>query len=283
MKSVDISIIIPNYNNEKYLADCLDSVLRQSVKDIEIILTDDCSTDGSGQLIHDYVDRYPDIIRTVFHPMNVGIARNRHDGILESRGRYITTLDSDDMYDDSRKLEREYDLIKKHENDHQDIIAFSNVKMLFNDSSEQVVGHAENICEGDIYDPLLLRRCFIPRDFLFKREMYFKVGGYNPGYKIYEDWNLKLKLAKHYHFHYTGTVGVIYRRHGNGLSARGVHEHLRYLRKSFSEEVFSLQDGKKIRQYKHDFERYLLDTFGTGYRKESGIQRLIFSLKCTMH
>jgi glycosyltransferase involved in cell wall biosynthesis len=284
MKSAEISIVIPNYNNKHYLADCLDSVLRQSFKDIEILIADDCSTDGSIELINRYACQYPDIIRIVFNRKNLGVARNRHMGILELRGKYVTTLDSDDMYADEKKLEREYSLIKQYEKkEGRDVVAFSNVRLLFNDSSEEVVGTDENIREGDIFQPLLLRNCFIPRDFLFKREMYFLVGGYNPSYKIYEDWNFKLKLAKHYPFYYTGITGVIYRRHGQGLSSHAVEEHLEYLRKSFSEEISSINDWKTIKKYKSDFEKNLINVFRTGYRRESNLKRAFFMLKCAMN
>lgn len=284
MRSVDISIIIPNYNNKKYLTDCLDSVLRQSFKNFEIIVTDDCSTDGSGELIGHYVGRYPEIIRALFHEKNLGISRNRHRGIVASHGKYITTLDSDDMYDDIQKLEREYGLIKKYEaNKGQDVIAFSNVRMLFNDGSDQIVGHAENIREGNIFHSILMRSCFIPRDFLFKKEMYFKIGGYNPGYKIYEDWNLKLRLARYYSFFYTGVNGIIYRRHGQGLSSYGADVHLKYLRKSFSEEVFSIKDVEAIKDYKRKFEKMLEDSLNNEYRRETCFRKLAFRLKCAMH
>ena len=283
MKSVEISVIIANYNNEHYLPDCLDSVLRQTFKDAEVIITDDCSTDGSKELIKRYARQYPDLIKAVFNVKNLGISRNRHVGVLVARGKYITTLDSDDMYADETKLAMEYSLVKCHEaREGRDVIAFSNVRMLFNDKSESLVGTTENIEEGNILEAMLLRKCFIPRDFLFKREMYFLVGGYNPSFKIYEDWNFKLKLAQQYPFYYTGTIGVIYRRHGHGLSAQGAEEHLKYLRKSFSEIVFSIKKNKNIRKHKVYFENYLMKNFSSGYRKESNLQLVIFHLKCLM-
>ena len=280
---VAISVIIPNFNKEHYLAACLDSVLRQTFKDIEILIVDDCSTDGSKELIKRYAHQYPYIIKTVFNRKNLGISRNRNVGVLASRGKYITTLDSDDMYADETKLEMEYSLIKRHETrEGRDVIAFSNVRMLFNDASESLVGTMDNIVEGNIFEPMLLRKCFIPRDFLFKREMYFRVGGYNPSFAIYEDWNFKLKLAQLYQFYYTGTVGVIYRRDGQGLSARGAEEHVKYLRKSFSEVVFGVKKYETIRKHKVDFENYLMNNFRSGYRKESNLQLVIFLLKCLM-
>jgi len=284
MQSVEISIIIPNYNNKKYLADCLDSVLRQSFKNFEIIVTDDGSTDGSIELIGHYAGRYPERIRAIFHKKNLGISRNRHRGIVASHGKYITTLDSDDMYDDIQKLEREYGLIKQYEaNKGQDVIAFSNVRMLFNDGTYQVVGNTKNIREGDIFQSMLMRSCFIPRDFLFKREMYFGVGGYDPRYRIYEDWNFKLKLARCCPFYYTGVNGIIYRRHGQGLSSYGADVHLKYLRKSFSEEIFRIKDVEAIKDYKIRFEKMLEDSLNNEYRKETYFRKLAFRLKCAIH
>ncbi len=284
MKPVAISVVIPNYNNKLYLAECLESVLRQTFKDIEILIVDDCSTDGSMELIKDYARKHPEIIRALFNRKNLGISRNRHAGVLAARGQYLTTLDSDDLYDDEAKLEGEYCLIKQHEKkEGRDVIAFSNVRMLFNDSLESLVGNDQNIREGNIFIPMLLRNCFIPRDFLFKRNLYDLTGGYNPSYKIYEDWNFKLKLAKHHPFYYTGRIGVVYRRHGQGLSALGADMHVKYLRKSFSEMIPGTSDYKTVVKYKTEFENYLMNNFAAGYRRESSLERAVFMLKCAMY
>lgn len=94
-----ISVLIPVYNAERYVARCLDSVLRQSFSDLEIIVGDDGSTDGSPAIIKEYSSR-DDRIRIVSHEKNKGIMLMRKTLIDESNGDYILFVDSDDTVDE---------------------------------------------------------------------------------------------------------------------------------------------------------------------------------------
>lgn len=90
-----ISVIIPVYNVAPYLGACLDSVLAQSHRDIEVILVDDGSTDGSGELCHDYACR--DARITVLHQANAGPSAARNAALDVAQGEYIAFIDSDDV------------------------------------------------------------------------------------------------------------------------------------------------------------------------------------------
>lgn len=90
-----VSVIIPVYNSERYLSDCIDSVLSQSYTNIEIILVDDGSTDSSPQICNDFCKNYKNIL--VLHQKNSGVSAARNAGVSLSNGEYITFLDSDDM------------------------------------------------------------------------------------------------------------------------------------------------------------------------------------------
>lgn len=90
-----LSIIVPVYNTEKYLRECLDSIIRQTCDSIEIILINDGSTDGSGMIMQEYKQKYPDLIR-VINQENHGIGYTRNKGIELANGKYITFIDSDD-------------------------------------------------------------------------------------------------------------------------------------------------------------------------------------------
>lgn len=90
-----LSIIIPIYNSEKYLRECIESILKQTFKDFELILIDDGSTDGSGEICDEYKMKNDNI--KVVHKSNKGQARRRNDGISIAAGDYILMVDSDDM------------------------------------------------------------------------------------------------------------------------------------------------------------------------------------------
>lgn len=90
---VKVSVVVPIYNAEKYLKQCLDSIVSQTLKDIEIILIDDGSTDGSAEICKQYLG---DERVTYFYKENEGLAAARADGIAKATGEYIGFVDSDD-------------------------------------------------------------------------------------------------------------------------------------------------------------------------------------------
>lgn len=110
-----VSVIIPVYNVEKYLSKCIDSVLEQSFKALEIIVVNDGSTDRSVDIIKDYISRYPNIIKA-YDKKNGGLSSARNYAIQLAQGEYITFLDSDD-YLDCDYIETLYSIAKNNNSD----------------------------------------------------------------------------------------------------------------------------------------------------------------------
>ena len=92
-----ISVIVPIYNAEKYLKECLDSLVNQTLKNIEIILIDDGAKDKSGDIADEYAQKYSNVI--VKHVKNGGVSKARNHGLALAKGEYITFIDSDDHLD----------------------------------------------------------------------------------------------------------------------------------------------------------------------------------------
>ena len=108
-----VSVICTNYNKGKWIADAIDSFLRQKTSfEFEIILVDDCSTDESIDIIRNYGQRYPDKIRTFFNSENQGIAKTWVAICKEARGQYIARCDGDDYWIDDEKLQKQVDLLE---------------------------------------------------------------------------------------------------------------------------------------------------------------------------
>ena len=96
-KTPAFSIIIPVYNTEKYLRECVESILHQKFSDYEIILVNDASTDGSGKICDEYANDNMQV-NTIHHESNKGSSEARNTGIRVARGKYLLFLDSDDFY-----------------------------------------------------------------------------------------------------------------------------------------------------------------------------------------
>ena len=95
METDMISIIIPVYNTAKYVGKCIESVINQSYKNLEIIIIDDASTDGSYDICKDYADT-DRRIKIIHNENNIGLSGSRNVGIDISKGKYIAFVDSDD-------------------------------------------------------------------------------------------------------------------------------------------------------------------------------------------
>lgn len=94
-ETVSVSVIVPVYNMEDYLVPCLDSLVNQTLEDLEIVIVNDGSTDNSIDIIEDYVYRYPEKIRA-FTIENSGLGEARNYGISKARGKFLGFVDSDD-------------------------------------------------------------------------------------------------------------------------------------------------------------------------------------------
>lgn len=255
--SIMVSIIIANYNNAQYLPECFDSILMQTYKDIEIVVVDDCSTDHSREIIQSYEAKHPGLFTPVFLSKNKGVAWARHEGILKAKGHYITTLDADDHYADASKLHEEMRFILDYKFKHnEDIIAFSNIIQRFSDSRTRLVGNNKNIAQGNILAAVMARSCMIPRDFIFLKSAYFQVGGYDHRLPIYEDWDLKIRLAAKYKFIYSGITGIVYVRHGEGLSNAPFGSHIKILKKIFRKNRKILSSRQQTQIYS-EFLKYI--------------------------
>lgn len=117
-----MSIIIPCYNEECYIEKCLESVVNQTLSDIEIIVIDDGSTDDTVLICDEYEYKYPNKVK-VIHQENAGQGKARNVGLSIAKGEYIGFVDADDWVD-YRMFEKLYNHAKKYDAD----ITFCDIK-----------------------------------------------------------------------------------------------------------------------------------------------------------
>lgn len=107
-----VSIIIPSYNSEIYISNCLDSIFSQTHDDLEVVLVDDCSTDHSYDIMRSYEKREPRRLKLVRNPENKGAGASRNIGLDIADGKYIGFVDSDD-YIDLDAVKKMHDSLEK--------------------------------------------------------------------------------------------------------------------------------------------------------------------------
>lgn len=192
------SLIIPVYKVEKYLRQCVDSVLTQSFTDFEIILVDDGSPDSSPDICDEYAARDSRI--KVIHKQNGGLSDARNFGLDNATGEYVIFLDSDDWWSDECALEK----ISKRINDTNPTILIFGMKKYytldnrFGDTRIPVV--ADNTLNGDYLIPIMQSNAYVAcawdkvvkREFIEKERLRFVKG------QLSEDieWCCKLLLRR---------------------------------------------------------------------------------------
>lgn len=154
-----VSVIVPVYNDEKYLKQCIDSILNQTYSNIELILIDDGSTDNSPKICEDYRQR-DDRVR-VLHKENGGVGSSRNAGLAMATGEYVLFVDNDDWLPENH-VEDLYDNLKKNDSD----IAVGN----FNEFNEERSSFLYWINENDYFE-----KCYSPEEWFkmeYKTEFY---------------------------------------------------------------------------------------------------------------
>lgn len=232
---VKTSVIIPIYNTQNYLDECIQSVLNQTQREIEIILVDDGSTDGSRSIIEKYKKKYNNIIAIYQSNQKLGIARN--NGIKAAKGKYIYFLDSDD-YIAKNLLKECYDECELRK---LDFLCFDSESFIETEKGEKIflegydrenVGISDEVLSGKeywyrYYDKGGIIPCapfiYIKREFFLNNNLMFQPGVF------YEDndWIVRMYICAD-RVGYLPQKFYFYRRHRKDsiMSSKYTLEHL---------------------------------------------------------
>lgn len=114
-EKIKVSVTLLSYKHAKYIRQCLDSILAQKVNfKYEIIVGDDCSEDGTKEILLEYKEKYPDIFVLVLNEKNLGATRNAYNIAKLCRGEYISGGESDDYWIDENRMQKEADFLDAH-------------------------------------------------------------------------------------------------------------------------------------------------------------------------
>jgi glycosyltransferase involved in cell wall biosynthesis len=217
MKNPTISVIVPVYNVEKYLDECIQSIVSQTFKDIEIILVNDGSTDSSGLICDQWMQKDERI--KVIHKKNGGLSSARNAGIDAAQGKYIIFVDSDDYWIGTDSLAHLYDTAEKFDAD-----VVRGEYIVENEKGERINTIAKN---KSVYSNKLLDsatfyiNCIAGENyswlFLFKRDA-FKESRFDEDVIFLEDTDFNISFFSSQHrCIYTNIEFYIYRKRSNSI------------------------------------------------------------------
>ena len=180
------SVVIPSYNRKNFLKKSIDSVLNQNIRDYELIVVDDGSTDSSILLVADYRGKGLTYIRT----SNLGVSHARNTGIQNSRGSYIAFLDSDDWWESS-KLKHVLESI----NNFSDIDLFHTEETWFKNEKLLNQKKKHRKPDGHVYKKCLPLCCIGMSTLVVKKSLFTKIGMFDETMPVCEDYDFFLRAT----------------------------------------------------------------------------------------
>lgn len=138
-----VSVVIPTYNQNNFVRETFESVLRQDYQNIEIIIADNGSSDGTAEIIKEYVARYPDRIISILNESNTGLASNFNRGLARVRGEFVAWLDGDDVMFPAR-VSKQVELLQNR----PDAVGCCHDAEVFKSPSGEVLGVFSELCNG---------------------------------------------------------------------------------------------------------------------------------------
>ncbi len=113
--NVKVSVIVLTYNHAKYIRQALDSILMQETDFLfEVLIGDDASTDETADIIREYSEKYPEIIKPILRKQNIGATKNSYELLTSAKGEYLATCEGDDYWTDRNKLQLQVDFLETH-------------------------------------------------------------------------------------------------------------------------------------------------------------------------
>jgi glycosyltransferase involved in cell wall biosynthesis len=202
-----ISVVIPYYNGSKFIANTLDSVFRQELAPLEIIVVDDGSSNEEAQALEVFQNR----IR-IIRQSNTGVSGARNAGISMAQGSWIAFLDQDDLWEPD-KLRRQWIYIQQH----PECKAVHTAVRCINQNGQEVIHHKHSLVFEDFLNahpnPSYLSSTMISKDGLLL------AGLFNPTLPFSQDLECFLRCSRHFPFHYLEEVLTTRLNHSDNLSS----------------------------------------------------------------
>jgi len=212
-----VSILISSYQQRVFLNQAIESALTQTYPNIEIIIGDDGSTDGSVELIRSFSEAFPDKIMGLFHPQNIGVINNYNSLLAAATGKYVLRLDGDDLLS-PENVSKQVELLEAHSHI---IGCYHNLELFRSDSNETIclfIDKKRPARKGTLTN-VIKYGCFFPGAFTMLRKESTPSAGYDQRAKSVSDYLYMVNtLSIGGEIMYIDEVLGRYRIHGGNLT-----------------------------------------------------------------
>jgi glycosyltransferase involved in cell wall biosynthesis len=214
--SIKVSVLVMTYNHAKFISKAIDSALMQETGfNYEIIVSEDCSTDGTRNIVLDYHQRFPGKIRLLLSDQNIHTNAVVTRGINAAKGKYIALLDGDDYWTSPDKLQKQADFLDSHS---ECSMCFHNAQAFNEDSNQQPWNWtAPNQKEFSTLDDLWGGNFIATCSTMFRNNLFEKIPDWYDSFFPITDWPLYILIAEHGKIGYINEVMGAYRLHSGGL------------------------------------------------------------------
>ena len=221
-----VSVLMITYTHERYIAQAIESVLMQRTSfRIELVIGEDCSTDGTREIVRRYAAQRPDIVRALLHPKNIGMGPNADATSDACRGELIATLEGDDFWTDPHKLQRQVDWLNAHP---KSPACFHNATIIEEDGTMSARHYCEPPPPPLVSLEELLKRNPVPTcSVVYRRNLVLPLPEAVRPLPMH-DWPSWVLAARSGPLGYIDETWASYRRHGGGqFSAIGNEKQVR--------------------------------------------------------
>ena len=210
-----VSIVTLTHNRGTYIREAIESVLNQNFRDFELIIIDNASSDNTVSIVNEYIKK-DKRIRLIRNNVNLKIPNARNLGIREAEGKYIAVLDSDDVWLDKDKLKKQVNFLETH----QDYALIGGRVVVIDEDGKKINEYLNPQDDLEIRQRILIKNPFTHSSVLFRKNTVLELGGYDEDLGVSEDYDLWLKIGKHWKFANLGEYLIKYRVHQQGITSQ---------------------------------------------------------------
>lgn len=206
---IKVSVAMITYNHEQFIAQAIESALNQERSfPIEIVIGDDCSLDNTRQILEEYRTRFPDLIRLLDRPQNLGMLRNFQSTIESCTGQYIALLEGDDYWTSSQKLSQQVAFLDQNQ---EFAICHHNAQAVYQDERTPRPWHAKRVPARLRLDDMFVENRIVTCTTMFRNRLFDFPDWFTQS--PVGDWPLHLLNARHGDAGYLDEVMSAYRIH----------------------------------------------------------------------